>query len=153
MARWLFQWRNSVVYVTWVMTVTSQWLWACKSDIEQWQLHAGLEKVPISPWLVTLLHICGVTPTPQSLKNSAPISPVTTRDRWLRRAKRWRLRIEHWYCRIEWRVFHIILRVFHDILLVVHDVLLVIHDVLRCITMFLHVFHDVLLCLTMFYDV
>ena len=26
---------------------------------------AGLEKVPISPWLLTLLHICGVTPTPQ----------------------------------------------------------------------------------------
>ena len=27
---------------------------------------SGLEKVPISPLLVTLLHICGVTPTPQS---------------------------------------------------------------------------------------
>ena len=26
----------------------------------------GLEKVLISPWLVTLLHICGVIPTPQS---------------------------------------------------------------------------------------
>ena len=26
----------------------------------------GLEKVPISPWLVTLLHICGVIPTLQS---------------------------------------------------------------------------------------
>ena len=35
--------------------------------VDHW---AGLEKVLISPWLVTLLHICGVVPTPQS-----PISP------------------------------------------------------------------------------
>ena len=35
---------------------------------------AGLKKVLISPWLVTLLHICGVIPTPQS-----PISPETPR--------------------------------------------------------------------------
>ena len=35
----------------------------------------GLEKVLISPWLVTLLHICGVTPTPQS-----PISPKLCTD-------------------------------------------------------------------------
>ena len=27
---------------------------------------SGLEKVPISPWLVTLLHICRIIPTPQS---------------------------------------------------------------------------------------
>ena len=33
---------------------------------------AGLEKVPISVWLVTLLYICGVIPTPQS-----PILPET----------------------------------------------------------------------------
>ena len=32
----------------------------------------GLEKVPISPWLVTLLHICGVIPTLRS-----PIFPET----------------------------------------------------------------------------
>ena len=34
-----------------------------------------LEKVPVSPWLVTLLHICGVIPTPQS-----PISLETPRE-------------------------------------------------------------------------
>ena len=34
--------------------------------------HSGLEKVLISPWLVTPLHICGVIPTPQSA-----ISPET----------------------------------------------------------------------------
>ena len=33
-----------------------------------------LEKVLISAWLVTLLHICGVIPTPQS-----PLSPETPR--------------------------------------------------------------------------
>ena len=36
---------------------------------------AGLERVLISPWLVTLLHIFGVIPTPQSL-----ISPETPRQ-------------------------------------------------------------------------
>ena len=36
------------------------------------ELHPGQEKIQISPWLVTLLHICGVIPTPQS-----PISPET----------------------------------------------------------------------------
>ena len=36
----------------------------------------GLEKVLISPWLVTLLQIFRVIPTPQS-----PISPETPRDR------------------------------------------------------------------------
>ena len=35
---------------------------------------AGLEKVPISPWLVILLHICGFIPTPQS--------PETLREHW-----------------------------------------------------------------------
>ena len=42
----------------------------------------GLEKVSISLWLVTLLHICGVIPTSQSPISpdySAPISPVTPR--------------------------------------------------------------------------
>ena len=69
---------------------------------------AGLEKVLISPWLVTLLHICGVIPTPQS-----PILPVTPRNRQRRCPKRRRLhierrrlRIEHRYRRIEWRLFH-----------------------------------------------
>ena len=94
-------------------------------------LRAGLEKVLTSPRLVTLLHICGVIPTPQS--------PVTPRDRRCRRSERqrlcierryrriewpprdrrcrcpkrrrlhierWRFRIERRYCRIEWRLFH-----------------------------------------------
>ena len=85
------------------------------------RMRKGLEKVPISPWLATLLHICGVIPTSQS--------PVTPRDRqrlrieWRRHciecryrrikwppcdrhAKRRRLRIERRYHRIKWRVFH-----------------------------------------------
>ena len=116
----------------------------------------GLEKVPISPWLVTLLHISGVTPTPQS--------PETPRDRGHRRAERRRRRAElrrrrgaRRYRHIEWRVFdcfmmfHNVLRVFFDVLLVVHDVLLVVHDVLRWITMFYKCFMMFLLCLTMFY--
>ena len=60
-------------------------------------LSAGLEKVLISPWLVTLLHICGVIPTPQS--------PVTPRDRRRRRTVRWRLCIERRRLRIQrWRL-------------------------------------------------
>ena len=55
---------------------------------------SGLEKVLISPWLVTLLHICGVIPTPQ-----LPISPETPR----------------WYRRIEWRVFHDISQCFKSV--------------------------------------
>ena len=42
---------------------------------------AGSEKVPTSPWLVTLLHICGVIPTLQSL-----ISPETP-HRYLRKLR------------------------------------------------------------------
>ena len=44
--------------------------------------NSGLEKVLISRLLVTLLHIRGVIPTPQS-----PISPVTPRDLRRRRAE------------------------------------------------------------------
>ena len=66
--------------------------------INQSYSNSGLEKVLISPRLVTLLHICGVIPTPQS-----PISPVTPRDRRRRRAERRRLRIERRRLRIERR--------------------------------------------------
>ena len=38
--------------------------------------------------------------------NSAPISPITPRDRRCRRAERRRLHIERRYRRIEWRLFH-----------------------------------------------
>ena len=34
-----------------------------------WSIVAGLEKIPISEVLVTLLHICGVLPTPQLLRS------------------------------------------------------------------------------------
>ena len=65
-----------------------------KFKSHQW---TGLEKVLISPWLVTLLHICGVIPTPQS-----PILPVTPSDRRRLRAERRRFRIERRRLRIEW---------------------------------------------------
>ena len=48
-------------------------------NVLQW-CNPGLEKVPISPWLATLLHISGVTPTPQL--------PVTPRDRRCLRIER-----------------------------------------------------------------
>ena len=75
-------------------------------------------------------------------ENSAPISPVTPRDRWS-------LRIERQYRRIEWRVFHDVSQCFKS------DSWCFTSGS-RCFTMYhnvLHVFHYVLLCLTMFYDV
>ena len=73
-------------------------------------LRAGLAKVLVSPWLVTLLHICRVIPTPQS-----PISLETPRRyrRYLRAiadVSAWphraptspHDRIEHRYRRIKW---------------------------------------------------
>ena len=123
-------------------------------------MQAGLEKVAISPWLVTLLHISGVTTTPQS-----PISLET-----LHKCRC--LRIERRYRRIEWRVFeffvmfHNVLRVFHVVwqcfkcFMMCYKWFTMFYDVSRCITMFLQVFHDalkvfhdVLLCLTTFYNV
>ena len=67
--------------------------------------------------------------------SSAPISPVTQRDRR-------RLRIERWYRRMEW--------VFLDVSHCFKSVLLVVHEVLRCITMFYMyfiMFYYVLWCL------
>ena len=125
-------------------------------------LAAGLEEVPISPWLVTLLHISGVIPTPQS-----PISPETpcryqgAEHRCLC-IKRRCLCIERRYRRIEWWVFRDVSQcfkcfmMFHNVLRVFHSILLVVHDVLWRLTMYhnvLQVFHNVLLCLTMIYDV
>ena len=69
----------------------------CVAHLITAQPAPGLENVLISPWLVTLLHICGVIPTPQS-----PISPVTPRDYRRRRAERRHLRIERRYRLIEW---------------------------------------------------
>ena len=89
-------------------------------------LETGLEKVLISPWLVTLLHICGVIPTPQS-----PISPVTQRDRR-------RLRIQRRYRRIEWRLFHDVSQCFKCFMIFTSGS--------RCFTMFY-------MCFMMFYYV
>ena len=97
--------------------------------------------------------------------NSAPISPVTSRDRR-------RLRIEHQYRRIEWpprdrrrrcpkcRHLHIELRCLRIERRYRLIVWWVFHDVSKCFTSgynvfkiyhnVLHVFHDVLLCLTIF---
>ena len=52
------------------------------NSVPGWQIpegtypNSGLEKIPISPWLVTLLHICEVIPTPQwwKLRASADIA-------------------------------------------------------------------------------
>ena len=65
-------------------------------------------------------------------ENSAPISPVTPRDRRRRRVERRWLRIERRYRHIEWWVFD--------------DVLLLFHNIIQCITMFY-------MCFIMFYYV
>ena len=164
------------------ITVSKQPLFTTSQQLDPFyggssMLCSGLKKVPISPWLVTLLHICGVISTPQ-----LPILPETSRECRYQRAEGWCccgerrcLCIERRYRCIEWRVFecfvmfHNVLWVFHDVSLcfkcfmmfhnvlrVFHDVALVVHDVLRRFTMYhnvLQVFHDVLLCLTIFYDV
>ena len=75
---------------------------------------SGLEKVPISPWLVTLLHICGVIPTPQ-----LPETPSQYHRK---------LRMRAHVSAPEWWVFKCVI-MFHDGLRVFHDVLLVVHDV------------------------
>ena len=70
----------------------------------------GLKKVPTSPWLVTLLHICGVISTPQSMETqlrchwklhaSVDIAASTR----CCCAERWCLCIECRYHCIEWRL-------------------------------------------------
>ena len=78
--------------------------------------------------------------------NSAPISPVTPRDRRRRRAKcrrlrieRRRLRIERRRLRIERRYRRIESRLFHDV-----------SQCFKCFMMFYNVLHNVLLCFMMF---
>ena len=116
------------------VTIMTMSMWGSEPET------SGLKKIPISPWLVTLFHICGVIQTLQS-----PILP-------------------HWYC---WKLcsstaalmlpclalmsLHWVLIsshrmasvwVFHDvhnILRVFHDFLLVVHDVLQCFMMFYYV--------------
>ena len=86
-------------------------------NTRSYNLFTGFEKVPISPWLVTLLHICGVIPTPQS--PISPKTPETLRDcraeRRRHRAERRCLRIEHRYCHIEWWVFHDVSQCFKSV--------------------------------------
>ena len=61
--------------LSWYYCQSLRWLVFTWRRCSSWRsVCTGLEKVPISPWLVTLLHICGVIPTPQS-----PISPETPR--------------------------------------------------------------------------
>ena len=115
----------------------------------------GLEKVPISPWLVTVTHLRNYTNTAITdiARNSTLILPETPHlyCRKLRASYQYRqaecrcLRNKRWYLHIEWLVFERFM-MFHNILRVFHDVLLVVHDVLRCITMFYK-------CFMMFYYV
>ena len=122
----------------------------------------GLEKGPISPWLVTLLHICGLVRTPQSpislgtpcqyhqkLRASADIATasadVAVPSADVAALSGADIVALNGKC---FMMFHNVLRVFH-VLQVVH-VLLVVHDLLWCITMFykcLMMFYNVLRCL------
>ena len=84
-------------------------------------------------------------------ENSAPISPVTPRDRRC-------LRIECQYRRIEWRVFHDVSQCFKSVSWCFTSGSWCFTSGSwcftsgsRCITM-VYMFHDVLLCLTMFYN-
>ena len=81
------------------------------------------KKIPISPWLITLLRICGVIPT--------PISPETPR----------------WYCQKLHAIAMNSLKVqYAGMVRVVHDVLRVFQDVSQCFT-------SVSWCFTMFNNV
>ena len=68
-------------------------------------IHSGLEKIPISKVLVTLLHICRV---PKTL--ILPEIPCLAQ------------------CACMLQVVHDVLRVFHNVLQVFHDLVLVFHD-------------------------
>ena len=110
--------------------------------------------LPIYPWLVTLLHICGVIPTPQS-----QISRETPR-RYRRK-----LRASADIDASEWRVFECFV-MFYECFMMFHNVLRVFHNVLSvswcftsgswCFTTFHDVsqcFTSVLWCFTMFNNI
>ena len=65
------------------------------------QLCSGLEKVLVSPWLVTvrLSHICGVIPSPETMCRYHHTEPSG----------------KHRYRRIEWRVLHNVSQCFQSV--------------------------------------
>ena len=121
----------------------------------------GLEKVLISPWLVTLLHICGVIPTPRDrrrrraerrhlrIQRRRPRIEWPPRDRRRRCPKRRRLHIERRRLRIERRYRRIEWRLFHDVL----SVSWCFTSGSRCFTCVSWCFTCVSWCFTMFYNV
>ena len=111
-------WENVFVCKNFLLTVKKT---SCIENIRfLGGLLAGLEKVPISPWYVTITHLKSYTNTAITdiAGNSLLVSPETPRERRC-------LRIECRYRRMEWRVF--------VCLMMFHNVLRVFHDVLRCL--------------------
>ena len=99
----------------------------CKPSIR-----SGLKKVPVSLWLLTLLHICGVIPTPQS-----PISTETQRQYC--RKLRTRADIAKPISMPSADVSELsayIVASNGECLMMFHNVLRVFHDVLQSLTMF-----------------
>ena len=110
--------------------------WSSDKLSPNWTVHSvperipiglpGLEKIPISQGLVTLLHIHRVLPTLQSASR-APIS--------LHRTASVSVFCEYFAMFYDvLRVFQNVLWVFYHVLWVFHDVLLVVHDVSQCFT-------------------
>ena len=101
------------------------------SWVEHWATYpnTGMERMPISQRLVTMLHICGVIPTPQS--HISPETPLRVPVSPHRAAILLHLTSNVW--------------VFHDVSQVVHNGLHVFRDILSvsCFAMF----NNVLWCL------
>ena len=103
------------------------------SLIVRYKPNAGLEKIPISQGLVTLLHISDIA------RNSSPCTgiaaPSASMDASSADVAASSADIVAFIGEC-FMMFHKVIQVFHDVFQVFHDVLLVIHDVLR-------VFHNV----------
>ena len=131
--------------------------WKMTIFLQEIYLLTGLKKVPISPWLVTLLHICGVIPTPNITRNSVPISPATPHEhlychveRQSRYANRRCLCIERQYHQVEWRVFHDVSQCFKSFMMFYQGSSCFTsgYDVLQCFTIFNNVFQCLVSCAT-----
>ena len=87
-----------------------------KASLASWAL-PGLEKIPVSQGLVTLLHICEVIQTPQSrISQEIPCQAQKSHRATIS---------SHLMASVQ--VFHNVLQVFNDVFLVIHNVLQVFH--------------------------
>ena len=134
---------------------------------------SGLEKIPISQGLVTLIHICGIIgPIARNSKPNAIIAALSARFGESTHISMISNSVTNLRSYTNSPIANIAgnsarssadivasneecFMLFHNVLRVFHDVLLLVHDVLRCITIFYMCFmtfyHHVLRCITIFY--